>query len=143
VLPIPAVTLMSSAILLAALDQAIKAFVLARLGDGQAASFGWIGIRRVINLRVGGVLSLGVRPMVILWAAETVVLVALVQFGPFFHGAVPQVALGVALGGATGNFMDRLWRGGVVDFIDVGFWPVFNLADAAIVAGALIAVFHI
>jgi signal peptidase II len=143
VLPIPAVTLMSSAILLTALDQATKAFVLSRLGDGQTASFGWIGIRRVINLRVGGFLNPDVRPMIILWVAETLLLVAVVQFGPFFHGAVTHVALGVALGGATGNLMDRLWRGGIVDFIDVGFWPVFNLADAAIVAGALIAVFHI
>ncbi len=51
------------------------------------------------------------------------------------------VALGLVIGGAVGNLVDRLvrgerWgRGGVVDFVDLQFWPVFNLADAAIVVG--------
>jgi signal peptidase II len=44
-------------------------------------------------------------------------------------------ALGLVAGGAVGNVMDRLWLGHVVDFIDVGRWPTFNLADAAITAG--------
>ncbi|MBF0254280.1 MAG: signal peptidase II [Candidatus Omnitrophica bacterium] len=38
--------------------------------------------------------------------------------------------------GAVGNLADRLRLGHVVDFIDVGFWPVFNLADSAITIGA-------
>ncbi len=51
-----------------------------------------------------------------------------------------RVALGLQLGGATGNLIDRLRRGFVVDFIDLNFWPlhnwpVFNLADASIVTG--------
>jgi signal peptidase II len=52
-----------------------------------------------------------------------------------------QLALGLQLGGATGNLVDRLRSGGsVVDFIDVNFWPlhnwpVFNLADSSIVVG--------
>jgi len=78
-----------------------------------------------------------------LWVAEVALLVVLVQVGPFFQSATAQVALGVALGGAGGNLMDRLWRGGIVDFIDFGFWPVFNLADTAIVVGGLIAVLNI
>jgi len=45
------------------------------------------------------------------------------------------------VGGALGNVMDRLRFGSVVDYLDVYVWPVFNLADAAIVvgAGALVA----
>jgi signal peptidase II len=53
------------------------------------------------------------------------------------------VALGMIVGGAVGNLTDRAVRdgdgflgGGVVDFIDLQWWPVFNLADAAIVVGA-------
>jgi signal peptidase II len=48
------------------------------------------------------------------------------------------VRYGVALviGGALGNLLDRIRLGYVVDFIDFHFWPVFNLADMAIVAGA-------
>jgi signal peptidase II len=52
------------------------------------------------------------------------------------------VALGLVLGGALGNLTDRAirgpgFRGTVVDFIDLHVWPVFNLADSAIVVGAL------
>jgi signal peptidase II len=53
---------------------------------------------------------------------------------------VAPIALGAALGGAGSNVLDRVWRDGVVDFIDFKFWPVFNLADVAIVAGVLIGV---
>jgi len=59
--------------------------------------------------------------------------------GPLLQGATAPVAIGAALGGASSNLFDRLWRGGVVDFIDLGFWPVFNVADVAIVAGVAIA----
>ncbi len=47
-------------------------------------------------------------------------------------------ALFLVLGGAAGNALDRLRLGHVVDFIDVGFWPVFNVADSAITIGALL-----
>jgi signal peptidase II len=46
-----------------------------------------------------------------------------------------QVAAGLILGGALGNIIDRLRQGYVVDFIQVGWWPVFNLADSAISVG--------
>jgi signal peptidase II len=54
------------------------------------------------------------------------------------------VALGLVLGGALGNLTDRivrgdgLWGGRVVDFVDLHVWPVFNVADASIVVGALV-----
>ncbi len=50
------------------------------------------------------------------------------------------VPLGMVLGGGLGNALDRIVRdtnGGVVDFIDLHVWPVFNIADMAIVLGAL------
>jgi signal peptidase II len=46
-----------------------------------------------------------------------------------------RLAIGLQLGGAFGNLVDRLRVGAVVDFIDVGWWPVFNLADSSIVIG--------
>jgi len=54
-----------------------------------------------------------------------------------------RVALGLQLGGAAGNLIDRFRHGYVVDFIDVGPWPIFNIADSAIITGivALIAYF--
>ncbi|KAA3661814.1 MAG: signal peptidase II [Chloroflexi bacterium] len=49
-----------------------------------------------------------------------------------------RLALGLQLGGALGNFVDRLRIGHVTDFLDFGPWPVFNVADMAIVSGAIV-----
>ena len=49
-----------------------------------------------------------------------------------------RLSLGMQLGGALGNLVDRLRMGQVTDFIELGFWPVFNLADASIVVGIFI-----
>ena len=43
-----------------------------------------------------------------------------------------QIALAFIFGGSLGNIFDRFYRGFVIDYIDVGFWPVFNLADVMI-----------
>lgn len=51
-----------------------------------------------------------------------------------------RLSLGLLLGGAIGNLVDRIWLGKVTDFIDVGPWPIFNLADSAIVTGIAILV---
>ena len=55
------------------------------------------------------------------------------------------VATGLVVGGAIGNLLDRALRegdgflgGGVVDFIDLQWWPIFNVADTAIVVGAVL-----
>lgn len=49
-----------------------------------------------------------------------------------------RLSLGLQIGGAAGNLLDRLRLGHVTDFIDVGPWPVFNLADSSIVIGLLL-----
>jgi signal peptidase II len=54
-----------------------------------------------------------------------------------------RVSLGLLLGGAMGNLLDRFSRGYVVDFIDVGFWPVFNIADSAIVVGVAVLAYYL
>jgi signal peptidase II len=55
-----------------------------------------------------------------------------------------RLALGVILGGAIGNLIDRFRFGGaVVDYIAVGVWPPFNVADAAIFAGTAILVIQV
>lgn len=48
-----------------------------------------------------------------------------------------RVSIALMLGGALGNLIDRIHQGHVTDFIDVGPWPVFNLADSAIVVGLI------
>jgi signal peptidase II len=65
------------------------------------------------------------------------ILIAGRRFGP---GVFPQVLLGMVLGGALANAVDRVIQGFVVDFIDLQRWPVFNVADMAIVIGILAGV---
>jgi len=61
-------------------------------------------------------------------------------------GFMLQLALGLQLGGAIGNLIDRVRQGYVVDFIDFGYhanwWPVFNVADSAIVIGVALLAFN-
>jgi signal peptidase II len=53
------------------------------------------------------------------------------------HWLLP-IAFGLQMGGALGNVVDRVMRGGVTDFIDFHFWPVFNLADSSVVVGTIL-----
>jgi signal peptidase II len=53
-------------------------------------------------------------------------------------GLLMRVSIALMLGGALGNLFDRMWQGHVTDFIDIGPWPVFNLADSSIVVGLII-----
>ncbi|KUK10212.1 MAG: Lipoprotein signal peptidase [Clostridia bacterium 41_269] len=62
----------------------------------------------------------------------------------FFYLKLPKsmglakISLALQFGGAAGNFIDRILHGYVVDFIDFRVWPVFNIADSAIVIGVIL-----
>ena len=73
--------------------------------------------------------------LVVAAAVALYILLAGRRFGP---GVFPQVLLGMVLGGAISNALDRFLQGYVVDFIDLQRWPVFNVADMAIVGGIVI-----
>lgn len=89
----------------------------------------------------GGAFSLG-QNAPWFFATVTLIVAVLVVVTAFRHtNAITGLALGLVLGGALGNLTDRVTRGEwfsghVVDFIDLQVWPVFNLADSAIVSGA-------
>lgn len=53
-------------------------------------------------------------------------------------GRLAGIALGLVLGGTVGNLIDRLLFGGVTDFISVGWWPAFNIADSSVVVGVIL-----
>lgn len=59
------------------------------------------------------------------------------------QGTVAVLALGMVVGGALGNMIDRFRYGQVVDFLDFRVWPIFNLADVAIVMGMALLVIKI
>lgn len=73
------------------------------------------------------------------------VIVAIVLF--YHHLPIENIwirfSLGLQLGGALGNLLDRIVHGYVVDFVDIGFWPIFNLADLSIVGGVTILAYHL
>jgi signal peptidase II len=60
-----------------------------------------------------------------------------------FYGQLSRLSLGLLLGGAVGNLIDRLRLGHVVDFVDLGFWPVFNLADSAVTVGVFLLAYSL
>jgi signal peptidase II len=105
-------------------------------------------IPRILQLRYttnsGGAFGLG-RSAPWLFAAATIVVSAAIVVAAFQVRRRPlAVSLGLILGGALGNLTDRLqpghglFAGRVVDFIDVHIWPVFNVADSAVVVGAIL-----
>ena len=68
-----------------------------------------------------------------------VVIVILIYYRHLSNGQwVMTVGLGLQLGGALGNLVDRIRVGHVVDFIDFKVWPIFNIADSSIVVGVAI-----
>ncbi|MBI2850394.1 MAG: signal peptidase II [Chloroflexi bacterium] len=60
---------------------------------------------------------------------------------PFLNTTAGQIVLGLILGGTAGNLIDRLRFGQVTDFINVGIWPTFNLADSAVSIGVVLFAF--
>lgn len=82
----------------------------------------------------------GNNALIIALTSLLVALVAAYAFWARAGGRMAQAGLGMICGGALGNIIDRMACGKVIDFLDFRFWPVFNLADAAIVAGVALFV---
>lgn len=127
------------------IDQLTKAVIVAALADGSPSSVSLFGSLRLVHLRnTGFAFSAGQGLGPLLTLLVPIIVVVLWRSRNKLGGTVGPVALGATIGGAVGNLVDRIvrtpgWgRGGVVDWIDVGFWPVFNLADAAIVVGVAV-----
>jgi signal peptidase II len=133
--------LSATAVLVA--DQISKALVAARSAAQAIPDRSFVSIRYMQN-RSGHLTFVAGRPALVgLWAATLALAGLLLQQGMLGHGALGPIGVGLAIGGATGNLLDRLRHGAIVDFIAIGPWPVFNLADAAIVCGIALAVLAI
>ncbi|MFL5757846.1 MAG: signal peptidase II [Chloroflexota bacterium] len=119
------------------LDQVTKALLVGALAPGERVAV--VGdLLRLVHSQNSGALFGLFRDRAILFAAVSIVVLALIVWyeGKAGNGIVTTVALGLLLGGAIGNLIDRLARGYVVDFVDAGIggirWYTFNVADAAI-----------
>ena len=122
-----------------AADQGTKASIRAWLAEGE----GWPGRGGLLQLShvensgaAFGILQ-GAAPFLLVTTLVGVVAVAAFVFFAPPERRFYTVALAFVLGGAAGNLIDRATRGTVTDFIDPTHYPAFNLADSAIVLGAL------
>lgn len=133
------------AVLVLALDQATKAWVVRNLAPGQTRELAeWLApvlsFTYVTNTGVAFGLLQGLGDVLMVVAFLTIALILV-----FSRNLPPgqwllHFAMGLQLGGALGNLTDRIFRGAVVDFIDLNFWPlhhwpIFNVADTSIVLG--------
>jgi signal peptidase II len=122
-----------------ALDVVSKQWATAALRDGPIVLFG--NVRLALTHNKAGAFGLGGAAVPFLAVGALVLVLVMVTTGSATEKVVVAVALGLILGGAFGNVIDRIardpgfLRGSVVDFVDLGFWPVFNLADSAITCG--------
>ena len=120
-----------------ATDQLAKAWVQTFLAPGESVAVLGGSLRLTHVRNTGAAFGLLAGQGAVFVAATVAVLVLAMGWTLRTRLPRPRAVVGVGLvsGGAVANLMDRLRQGAVVDFIDVGLWPVFNLADAAIVAG--------
>jgi signal peptidase II len=136
-----------TAALVVAADQGSKALVIRTLaGRGPLHLVGsFVELRYQTNS--GGAFSLFPGAPLFFALMAMVIIGGLVYAGSRVRGVAVLLTLGLLLGGAVGNLLDRALRGDlplrgeVVDFVKVGRWPVFNLADSCITVGGLLLAF--
>lgn len=140
------VTLIATAVLVLALDVATKAVVVATMTDGQRIPVLGDTVSLYLIRNSGAAFSLATGMTWVLTLVAVAVVVGIARFARRLRSAGWAIALGLVLGGALGNLADRFFRGPgpltghVVDFVSVGWWPVFNAADSAICCGGALLV---
>ncbi len=136
-----------------ALDQLTKRWALDRLWGGEIIDvIGSLRLRLAFN--TGMAFSKGSGSGAIIGLVALGIVVVLVLVARRIRSRPQLVLIGIVMGGALGNIIDRVMRvgevnpftgvassgfmsGAVVDFIDLQWWPVFNVADAAVVCGGI------
>jgi lipoprotein signal peptidase len=127
-------------------DVISKSIVVARMADHQPIRL-LGGLLTITLTRNGGAaFSIGTSMTIVFTAIAVGVIVYILRTARNLRSIGWAVALGLLLGGATGNLLDRIFRapgafqGHVVDWIELPHWPVFNLADSSIVCAGVLVV---
>lgn len=130
-----------------AVDQATKAYVVAHLDRYES----WMPVDfiepifKFTHVRNTGA-AFGMFPQgstLFLGIAVTIVVVILYYYRQLpFGGWMVRFALSLQIAGALGNVIDRVRLGYVVDFFNVAYWPVFNVADSCVVIGVVLLGFE-
>ncbi len=126
------------------LDQLVKWIVVTHMEWGESIPL----IPNVFHLTY--ILNPGAAFGILAYQRWFFLLIVLVLFGAFFafRKRIPvkpayfPAAIGMLLGGALGNAIDRVRLSGVVDFFDFRIWPIFNVADIFICVGVALIVFY-
>jgi signal peptidase II len=134
------------AVVVLLLDLGTKVLVVSELEGQRVVEMlgGQLLIR--VSRNPGAAFSFAEGATLLFTAVAIAVVVVIVRVSRRLFSAGWALSLGLLLGGAAGNLVDRLFRtpgpgrGAVVDFIDFQVWPSFNVADSAIVVGGLLAV---
>ena len=125
--------------LVLAVDQWSKYFVTGYVNASGQGQIAILGGKVLIDPIANTGAAFGVLPnqTILLTAIAVIIASALViAYRRLARGPVSiRVGLGMVLGGALGNLLDRIRFGHVIDFIDLRWWPVFNVADSCIVTG--------
>ena len=136
-------TFAAAAAVVVALDQLTKQWALSVLADGPVDLVGSLRLKLVFN--DSAAFSLGGGNTTVIALIGLVVVAVIVRLGLKAERRPWALGLGIVLGGALGNLSDRAFRAGdgllggrVVDMVDLQWWPVFNLADAALWVGIAI-----
>ena len=125
------------------LDIFTKWLVRIRIPQGSGYSIipGFFNLRHDRNTGAAFGIFANQRTLLILVTSAALIFIFVYSFR-FRHSRWVQIALGFVLGGAVGNFIDRLFLGEVVDFLQFGiegrnlYWPTFNVADVCVCIGA-------
>ncbi len=142
--------LIGVALLVLALDIISKVAIVAALAPTQVVHVLGNLLRLRISRNPGAAFGLGASfgwPATVLYSAIAIGVITVILRSSRKIRSLPwAITLGLLLGGATGNLTDRIFRypgvfrGWVVDWIQLPHWPVFNVADSAIVCGGVLAV---
>jgi lipoprotein signal peptidase len=134
------------AVLVLAADIISKTIVVATLSDRPPVSLLGGFLKLTVSRNPGAAFSIGTSVTVVFTAIAVGVITLILRASRRIRSTGWAISLGLLLGGATGNLIDRLlrapgpFRGYVVDWIWLPHWPVFNLADSSIVCGGILAV---
>ena len=127
-------------VLLFAADQVSKQLVVSRILPGHSVPFlgGYVSLAPIRNTG----LVMGFLPNFSHFTILITVLVLIVFILSWLTKFRKRGNLGITfiIAGAAGNLWDRVLRGAVIDFIGIGVWPMFNLADVFIIVGAILTV---
>src|SRR4029077_4971861 len=127
-----------------AVDQLTKWWAVDALANRTITVVG--PVRLALSHNTGGAFGLGAGFSPFVALAVVALVIVLVSVGRAVASPAVAVDIGLVTGGAIGNLADRLFRspgllrGAVVDFVDLRWWPVFNVADVAITVGCILLV---